>query len=95
MLIFFSVAIFAAEGNKSTIPIAYDIDSQVSAVRNNTCLTHISKLEIYKQCSVTSSGTVQTENMAFTLVLTVTGPCNSSLAQKMRDAIATVRAAFK
>jgi len=47
------------------------------------------------ECSVTSSGTIETSNGSFEATLTVTGPCDASLAQKMREAIATLRAAFK
>lgn len=48
--------------------------------------------ELYK-CSVTSRGTATTmDGTILTLTITVTGPCDSRLAGRMRDAIATVRA---
>lgn len=44
-------------------------------------------------CSVTSSGTATTsDGTVISLTLTVTGNCDSSLAQDMRDAIAAARA---
>jgi hypothetical protein len=50
------------------------------------------QLAIY-ECSVTSSGTATTsDGTVVNLTLTVTGPCDSSIAQMMRDEIAKVRA---
>lgn len=48
-------------------------------------------LEIF-QCSVSSSGTARlSDGTTVELTITVTGPCNSSLAGKMRSAIAQAR----
>ncbi len=47
------------------------------------------------QCSVTSSGVVETPNGSFTATLTVYGPCDSSLSTMMRDAIKSLRESFK
>ena len=44
-------------------------------------------------CSVTASGTVTTsDGTVLNLTITVTGPCNASIAQIMRDEIAKIRA---
>lgn len=48
------------------------------------------------ECSVTASGTVESAELGtFTATITVTGPCDASLAAQMREAIAELRAAFK
>lgn len=51
-------------------------------------------LEVF-QCSVTASGTAKRSNgSVVNLTITVTGPCDSSLADKMRSAIAKARGVF-
>lgn len=48
------------------------------------------------ECSVTASGWVHSSELgSFQATLTVTGPCDSSLADSMRQVIAELRAAFK
>lgn len=47
------------------------------------------------ECSITSSGTVETSSGSFTATLTVTGPCDASLADDMRAAIKALRDSFK
>lgn len=47
-------------------------------------------------CSVTASGWVHSEELgSFQATITVTGPCDASLADKMRQAIADLRAGFQ
>lgn len=49
-----------------------------------------------RECSVTASGTVESAELGtFTATITVTGPCDASLAKQMREAIAELRAAFE
>lgn len=67
--------------------------SQLLFNDNNYCVRNSKKVV---ECSVTSSGTVEMSNgETFTATLTVTGPCDASLAQKMRDAIKSLRDSFK
>ena len=48
------------------------------------------------ECSVTATGWVESaEYGSFQTTLTVTGPCDSSLADTLRQAIAELRAMFK
>ncbi len=48
------------------------------------------------ECSVSTSGKiVSAEFGTFVATITVKGPCDASLAQKMREAIAAMRAEFK
>ena len=48
------------------------------------------------ECSVTSTGWVHSAELgSFQATLTVTGPCDGSLANTLRKAIADLRAAFK
>ncbi len=47
-------------------------------------------------CSVTASGWVHSAELgSFQATVTVTGPCDSSLADTLRKAISELRAAFK
>ncbi len=56
----------------------------------------MSRLHDARECSVTASGTVESAELGtFTATITVTGPCDASLADQMREAIAELRAAFK
>jgi hypothetical protein len=48
------------------------------------------------QCSVTASGWVHSSELgSFQATITVTGPCDASLADRLRQAIADLRAGFK
>lgn len=48
------------------------------------------------ECSVTATGWVHSESLgSFQATITVTGPCDASLADQMRKAIAELRAGFK
>ena len=47
-------------------------------------------------CSVTATGWVNSSELGtFQATITVTGPCNASLADRLRKAIAELRAGFK
>ncbi|WP_088341610.1 hypothetical protein [Robiginitalea sediminis] len=49
-----------------------------------------------QECSVTATGWVHSETLgSFQATITVTGPCDATLAEKMRHAIAELRAGFK
>lgn len=51
---------------------------------------------IAEECSVTASGTVEMANGgSFTASITVSGPCDASLANKLRSAIKGLRDSFK
>lgn len=66
-----------------------------NADKNQTLKNNIKQSQkvIDDECSVTSSGTATTsDGTVVNLTLTVTGPCDSSIAQIMRDEIAKVRA---
>ena len=53
-------------------------------------------LAMADECSVTSTGWVHSAELgSFQATLTVTGPCDGSLADSLRKAIAELRAAFK
>lgn len=66
------------------------VEEQIAA----TDLRGISSADEDNPCSVTSTGTVFIgDGTAVTITITVTGPpCDASLANKMRTAIATARA---
>jgi len=88
---FFLAASLSFANEKGESEISKDKTTIVSS-RTDTETTSL----IVDECSVTSSGTVEMAGGgSFTATLTVTGPCDSSLAQKMRDAIQALRDSFK
>lgn len=87
--------------------IALFLVSSVSGFANNVELSETISVEktlavknenasqqlLFDECSVTSSGTATTsDGTVVNLTITVTGPCNASIAQKMRDEIRKLRA---
>lgn len=94
MLLLFTVASFATEGNENIATPEKETTRLEQKSNDILDTTPSPEFLLVKKCSVTSTGIVQTDGMAFEITLTVTGPCDSSLAQKMRDAIKEVRGAM-
>jgi hypothetical protein len=51
--------------------------------------------EDYARCSASSTGVISSNSSSMVVTVTVHGRCDSSLARKLRAAIARVRKAFK
>lgn len=53
-------------------------------------------VEENRTCSVTTSGTVEVgDDITIQMTITVNGPCDARLAQKVRDRIAEIRSSAK
>jgi hypothetical protein len=86
VILLFVVSISFAKNNNST-----------EATEKKEEKTIVIKIKTYngETCSVTSSGIIHSAEYGdIPMTLTVTGPCDASLAQIMRDKIAEIRAEF-
>lgn len=88
---FFLAASLSFASDKTKTEISKEETTTVSKNTNSS-----TSIVIVEECSVTSSGTVEMANGgSFEATLTVYGPCDASLAQKMRDAIKALRDSFQ
>ncbi len=75
--------------------ISFAHDKNESKTTENKKIEEVVKEKSNYECSVTSSGVIHSAEYGdIPMTLTVTGPCDSSLAQIMRDKIAEIRAKF-
>nr|WP_298331974.1 hypothetical protein [uncultured Christiangramia sp.] len=90
-----SVSSFSAEnGNLGEIEKEKASTEHVESATSEIDFSNLESAEEDFECSITSSGTVETANGSFTATLTVTGPCDASLAGDMRAAIKALRDSF-
>lgn len=93
-MLFASVSSFATENENSV-----EVEKEKTSIENvkmehNPITSTVKEVNDEFECSITSSGTIETSTGSFEATLTVTGPCDASLADKMREAIRVLRASF-
>lgn len=89
-----SVSSFASEKENPVEADKEKTSIENVEIENNQINSASKEVKDEVECSITSSGTVETSTGSFEATLTVTGPCDASLAGKMREAIRVLRASF-
>lgn len=89
LFLFVSVQTFAID-NISKQSLSSNMEGNFLTINNSE------EIPLEEQCSVTTSGTVEVgDSITIEMTITVVGPCDSRMAQKVRDRIAEIRADAK